>query len=209
MKRFLPRIQCSLREFAGRENGSLSMETAIIFPILVWAITLTYTYFDGFRESTANLKAAFTISDLISREGDREITDTYAESMYVMFNRMVENESPLEMRLTSITYVQADPIEGVEEHYIVNWSTHCGYDGHWTNDNYGPLVERLPAMADLDSMIVVETSKEYIPRLNTNWLTKDYVFNNLVYTRPRFVPVVKGNPSADFCPPEAAQAPGA
>ena len=199
MKRFLSRIPRSLSNFARRENGSLSVETAIIFPVLTWAVTLTYSYFDGFLESTANVKAAYTISDLISREGDREITDTYAESMYVLYNRMVANDSPLRMRLSVVTYVAADPDTGADEYYIVNWSTHCGFEGNWTQDNHDPLIEKLPAMADLDTLIIVETSKEYIPRTTTKWLSGGNEFNNFVFSRPRFVPIVKGNPSAKFC----------
>ncbi|WP_170464336.1 TadE/TadG family type IV pilus assembly protein [Ruegeria arenilitoris] len=212
MTRFFSRFRRSLGIFAVRENGSLSLETALIFPVLVWAITLTYTYFDGFRESTANLKAAFTISDLISREGEREVTDTYATSMYLLFNRMVGSNSPLQMRLTVITYIAPDEDTGTEEDFIVNWSTHCGYQGIWTDDNVKPLADRLPAMANLDTLIIVETSKEYVPRLNTSWLTKDYVFDNFVFSRPRFVPIVKGTPSTQFCADASAlaqTAPGA
>ena len=193
MTRLTSCIRRILGTFAGREIGSLSVESVLIFPILVWTVTLTYTFFDGFRENTANLKAAYTISDLISREGENEITDTYATSMYLLFNRMVANNSPLKMRLTVVTYKKDD-----NEH-VVNWTTRCGYESAWTNDNVNELANRLPPMADLDTLIIVETSKDYVPVLNTSWLTRDHTFDNLIFTRPRFVPIVKGNPSAEFC----------
>ncbi|CUH44854.1 TadE/TadG family type IV pilus assembly protein [Ruegeria atlantica] len=199
MTRLTSRIRHLLGTFSGKENGNLSLESALIFPMLVWSITLTYTYFDGFLESSANLKAAYTVSDLISREGEDAITDTYAESMYLLFNRMVTNNSPLKMRLSAIQYIAADQDAGTEERYRVEWSTACGFNGNWTNDNLDPLIDRLPEMADLDTLIIVETSKDYVPLLNTGWLTRDHTFNNFIFTRPRFVPMVKGPDSTHFC----------
>ncbi|WP_170409103.1 TadE/TadG family type IV pilus assembly protein [Ruegeria atlantica] len=213
MTRLTLRIRHLLGTFAGKENGNLSLESALIFPMLVWSVTLTYTYFDAFRENTANLKAAYTISDLISREGegDDPLTDTYAQSMYLMYNRMVTANSPLKMRLSVIQYFAADDNAGTEERYLVEWSTACGYESNWTNDNLEPLIEKLPPLADTDSLIIVETSKPYVPILDTNWLDRDHTFENFVFTRPRFVPIVKGPASTHFCQQDAAVgvAPGA
>ncbi|CUH47675.1 hypothetical protein RUA4292_01847 [Ruegeria atlantica] len=206
------RIRHFLSTFASRENGNLSLESALIMPVLVWTVTLTYTFFDGFRENTANLKAAYTVSDLISREGEDAITDTYAESMYLIYNRMVNNNSPLRMRLSVIQYIAADQDAGTEERYRIEWSTACGFESNWTDANLDTLVERLPEMADLDTLIVVETSKDYVPLLNTGWLTRDHKFNNFIFTRPRFVPIVRGPNSTHFCQQDVAPvgvAPGA
>ncbi|WP_170558104.1 TadE/TadG family type IV pilus assembly protein [Ruegeria atlantica] len=199
MTRPISRIRHLIGNFSGEENGNLSLESALIIPMLVWSVTLTYTYFDGFVESTANLKAAYTVSDLISRESENEITDTYAESMYSIYNRMVRDNSTLKMRLSVIQYFAEDVDAGTEERYNVEWSTACGFDGTWTNDNLDPLIEKLPAMANADSMIIVETTKPYVPILDTDWLDRDHTFENFIFTRPRFVPIVKGDVSAQFC----------
>lgn len=199
MTRPISRIRHLIGNFAGKENGNLSLESALIIPMLVWSVTLTYTYFDGFVESTANLKAAYTVSDLISRESENEITDTYAESMYSIYNRMVRDNSTLKMRLSVIQYFAEDVDAGTEERYNVEWSTACGFDGTWTNDNLDPLIEKLPAMANADSMIIVETTKPYVPILDTDWLDRDHTFSNFIFTRPRFVPIVKGDVSDQFC----------
>ncbi|MES0825172.1 TadE/TadG family type IV pilus assembly protein [Ruegeria sp. SCP11] len=188
--------------FTGRENGSLTTESVIVFPIFVWAITLTYTYFDGFRESTANLKAAYTVSDLISREGEVELTDAYALSMYSVFNRMVRDNSALKMRLSYIRFVEG--AEGEEDTHSVLWTTRCGYNTAWTDDNVNKLAAHLPEMADLDTLIVVETSKDYVPLLTTGWLNRDHKFNNLIFTRPRFAPKIESDFSPTFCPQDLA-----
>ncbi len=199
MARLSSRIHRLVGSFTARENGSLTVESVIIFPVLVWAVTLTYTYFDGFRESTANLKAAYTVSDLISRESQVPITETYALSMHSIFNRMVRDNSTLSMRLSFVTYQEGD--EGEEGRHNVEWSTSCGYQNIWTNDNVDRLSDSLPEMADLDSLIIVETSKDYVPLLTTGWLNRTHQFDNLVFTRPRFSPKIEDDDIApDFCP---------
>jgi len=133
------------------------------------------------------------VSDLIDREGATEITATDASSMYLIFNRMVRDNSTLKMRLSLVRYMEDD------ETHVIEWSTHCGYEGIWTADNVQELADQLPQMADLDTLIIVETSKDYVPSLNTGWLSEDHQFNNLIFTRPRFAPTVRGNVSPNFC----------
>ena len=53
----------------------------MIFPLLLWTITFTFTAFEGFRQSASNLKAAYTVSDLISRES-AAVTDVYIDSLH-------------------------------------------------------------------------------------------------------------------------------
>ncbi|MEW2917269.1 hypothetical protein AB1A64_09360 [Ruegeria sp. ANG10] len=197
MKRLSSCIRHLFSSFISRERGSLSMETALIFPVFVWSITLTYTYFDGFSESTANVKAAYTVSDLISREGEIDLTDNYAQSMYSIFNRMVRDNSPLNMRLSFVRFEKGG--DGEEDTHTVVWTTRCGYDSAWSNDNIADLADRLPEMADLDTLIVVETSKAYVPLLNTGWLNRDHEFENIVFTRPRFSPQITEDFSPVFC----------
>ncbi|WP_282118797.1 TadE/TadG family type IV pilus assembly protein [Ruegeria atlantica] len=204
MTRLYSCLRRALGTFVRRESGSLTVESALLAPMLVWSVVMTYGYFDGFRESTANLKAAFTVSDLISREAENEITDTYASSMYVIFNRMVRDNTPLKMRLSLVRYNAEDDL------HIVEWSTHCGFTGTWNNGNVKPLADTLPAMADLDTLIVVETSKDYDPPINTDWLASPHKFDNVVFTRPRFVPTIKANVSDRFCQQDVVGvAPGA
>jgi hypothetical protein len=197
MTRYFLSIRQYLRRFARKEDGGLAFEGIVVFPIFVWSITLGYTFFDGFRQNTANLKAAYTVGDLISRETD-ELTDTYALSMYTLMRRMVNNNSTLKMRLSFIMYQEDD-----DRHYVL-WTTTCGFTGEWNNANIDRIKDKLPPMSDLDTLILVETMNDYDPLFRTGWLTKDYEFRNFVFTRPRFTDLVAApDISANFCQGDA------
>ncbi|MFY2826092.1 TadE/TadG family type IV pilus assembly protein [Ruegeria sp. MALMAid1280] len=197
MTRYFLSFRQFLARFARSEHGGLAFEGIVVFPIFVWSITLGYTFFDGFRQNTANLKAAYTVGDLISRETD-ELTDTYAQSMYTVMRRMVNNNSTLKMRLSFIMYQEDD-----DRHYV-HWSTTCGFVGTWDNSNIDRIKENLPPMADLDTLILVETLNDYNPLFKTGWLTKDHEFTNFVFTRPRFTDLVKApDISPIFCQGDA------
>ena len=70
------KILPTLRKNLADERGSFSVEAILMFPLLVWAFMAMYVFFEGLRESNINLKATYTISDLLSRETD-EINMNY------------------------------------------------------------------------------------------------------------------------------------
>lgn len=189
-------IFSKIRGFLGRakrdERGSLTVEYVLIFPLLVWTVTGTYSFFDGFRQSAANLKAAYTIGDLISRES-YSLTDTYFKSLFILMDRMVGNESQLEMRVTVIRYDEED-----KRHYVMG-NTRCGFTANWENGSIGQLKDSLPPMPDQDTLILVETRNRYVPTFNISWLADDYTFDNFVFTRPRFNDKVAWAASDQFC----------
>ncbi|MDX1742445.1 MAG: pilus assembly protein [Ruegeria sp.] len=178
----MSRVSLNIRHFLSRwlrrENGALTVEALLIFPLFVLTVTLTYTFYDAFRQSTANLKAAYTVSDLISREKDG-INDTYVTSMHLLMQRMVNNESEMRMRLSFIRFKED------EDRLVVDWSTSCGFADIWTNDNIETLRDRLPPLSDLEPLIIVETVNDYDWKVKPPWLDTDYQFENFIFTRPR------------------------
>ena len=59
-----------IRKTLKDEKGSFSVEAILMFPMLVWAFMAMYVFFEGLRESNINLKATYTVADLLSRETD-------------------------------------------------------------------------------------------------------------------------------------------
>ena len=57
-----------IRKFTRDEGGTATTEAVLVFPMLIWALMAMAIYFDAFRVRSVNLKAAYTISDMISRE---------------------------------------------------------------------------------------------------------------------------------------------
>lgn len=190
------RIQRSVRDFVRREEGNLTFEAAVLFPMLVWTVTMTFSFFDAFRQSTANLKASYTVGDLVSRETNT-VTDQYVSSMYVMLRQMVGNQAPLKMRMTFIMFQEDD------DRHFVDWSSDCGFGFEWDDDNIHLIRDRLPPMSDLDTLIIVETTNDYDPvfkpPLLNGWLNGERKFENFVFTRPRFTDLIPGNVSAQGC----------
>jgi len=188
------RIFSKIRKFLGssarNESGLLTVDAILIFPMLVWTITGTFTFFEGFRQSAANLKAAYTIGDLISRETST-VTDTYIDSMHLLMARMVNNGTQLNMRVSLVVFDEGDnPNSTADDRHIVRWSTARGYEEIWTNDTIENMRESLPPMPHADSLIIVHTSNQFEPTFNAVlgavWVDDDHTFTNFIFTRPRF-----------------------
>ncbi len=167
----------------GRDSGaSVSIEFVLIMPILFWAFMASYVFFDGYRQSTINLKAAYTISDLVSRETEA-VTPTYVDSMYSLLGLLTRSTSPITLRLTVVRWDAGD------NRYYVDWSKARG-TGILPMDNTTVLdvKDKLPFMPDNERVILVETTNTFVPLFNVG-LT-NISLDNFVFTRPRFAPQV-------------------
>lgn len=172
-----------LSKFSRNENGSISVEALIMMPLMAWGLVATYTFFDAYRQNALNLKAAYTIGDLVSRETE-VITDTYIDSMVTMFGLMTKSGSVDKIRISVIKYD-----EDTNKHYV-DWSEPRGYDRALQNVDMEEVGKRLPIMPDEERVIVIETSNRYVPPFHVGLSITD--INNFVFTRPRFTGLIKG-----------------
>ncbi len=184
--RTLKKTRNRLITFRRNEDGILTVEAIMIFPLLLFAVTSAFVVFEGFRQSASNLKAAYTLGDLVSRE-TQTITETYVDSLHELMEAMIKNQSELKLRLSLIVYDEED-----DRHYV-RWSTTRGYDFEWTDDNIGEIRSSLPPMPNQDTLILVETSNEYVPVRTPGYgIGTGITFDNFVFTRPRFTNEVAG-----------------
>lgn len=167
--------------FARDTHGSITVEFVLMAPMMFWAVMASYVYFDGYRQSALNLKAAYTVSDLISRE-TAAINNDYIDSMYNVLELMVRPDSTMKMRISVVRYDQAD------DRYYVDWSKARGYTTVRTDDNVMDIKTKLPVMPDGERVILVETDNTYVPLFNVGLGDKE--LDNFVFTRPRFAPLV-------------------
>ena len=170
-----------LRAFAAETRGSVSVEFVLVMPFLFWAFMATYVYFDGYRQSSVNLKAAYTISDLISRETNA-INDDYVDAMYSLLQTLVRTNSEIKLRVSVIRYDEDDG------RYYVDWSKTRGYLNARDNDNIHTIHTKLPNMPDNERVILVETRNHFVPLFDVGMGNK--LLQNFVFTRPRFAPQV-------------------
>jgi len=160
-----------------REDGTAPVEVVFIAPLLIWWLLAAVQYFDAFREKNANQKAAFTISDLISRETS-EIDTAYIDRMEGVFDYLTLSRGESWIRVTSVYY---DADDGV---YRQVWSQATGGHKPHTDESIANEAERIPVLPEGDTIIVVETSTDYRPffRIGLPALP----LNNFVTIRPRY-----------------------
>ncbi len=172
------RLKSRARSFWADTSGTVTLEFALAMPILFWTFMASYVFFDGYRQSAVNLKAAYTISDLISRETE-EINDDYIDSMVTIMEMMTRTPSDVDVRISVIRWDEDD------DRYYLDWSENRGFPNELTNNNIGDIEAQLPNMPDNERVILVETRNTFVPLFNVG--LDDIFLDNFVFTRPRFV----------------------
>ena len=178
----LPRLRLApprLARFARDDRGNMTVEAAILMPILLMTFVGLYSVFDGFRQQSVDQRAAYTLSDMLSRETDL-IDDTYIDNAYKMLRFLANTQdSNVRMRISVVSYNE------FQDRYTIEWSEVRGgtYKSYLTKD-VKDWHDILPIMADGDQLILVETQVDYIPPVGFG-LGKRTI-STRVFNRPRF-----------------------
>jgi len=167
--------------FASDQSGNVAIEATIILPIMFWAYLSMFSIFDAYRQYTVSQKAAYTISDLISRQ-TTPIDDAFMDSSRALFEMLTRSIDEPSMRLTIVKYNEAD------NSYTVQWSEVRGSFGALVDENIENWHDRLPVMPDQENVIVLETQSQYDPPFDTG--LENRTIKNFVFTRPRYAPQV-------------------
>ncbi|MGV6847797.1 MAG: TadE/TadG family type IV pilus assembly protein [Marinibacterium sp.] len=180
-------VGAHLTAFWRDTRGVVSLEFALIIPLLFWTLGALYVYFEGYRQSTVNLKAAYTISDVISRETGG-IDDSYMDTMHDLMGFLVRTSHAPALRVSVLRW------DAGEDRFFVDWSKTRGWNGEMTDNNVMAYASKLPSQSNGDRIIVVETSTSYDPAFKVGLGSKQ--LKNFVVTRPRFAPLVAWTGSA-------------
>ena len=168
----------AVRRFTRSEQGSISVEAMLVFPILLWCYLGTFVFFDAFRSQSTNLKAAYTIGDTLSRETGY-VTPIYMDSLFSLQKFLVDEDNGIaQLRVSVYRYRASDNT------YRVNWSQTRGGAVALTDTLLAQLRTNLPRMPNNEIAILVETWVGYHPTYSVG--LQDFTFNDLVVTRPRF-----------------------
>ncbi|MFV1600747.1 MULTISPECIES: TadE/TadG family type IV pilus assembly protein [unclassified Phaeobacter] len=179
----LTNIRALFRRYRRETDGSVSVEFAFYMPLLLGVFAAIYTYFDAFRQEGVNLKAAYTISDLISRETST-LNEDYIDSMHELAKLLIRVDSSISLRISVIRWDETD------NRYYVDWSkVRGGQFAEWQDATIQQVKANLPNMPDQERVILVETRNDIDPAFNIGLPAMD--IENFVFTRPRFAPQVK------------------
>lgn len=174
------RIAEILRRFGAEQRGALSVEAVIILPVLIWTLMASFVFWDAFRTQNTHMKAAYAVTDMLSREMT-SINTAYISGMHSVFRYMTQAEGETWMRVTSVRY------RAVDDSYRVLWSrtTNAGRAPPYTDASLVPLRPRIPVMANDDTIIIVETWQDYQPLFNVGIGRR--LMDEFIVTRPRWL----------------------
>lgn len=186
IKNSLNHLRSSLRGFTRNEDGIASMEMMMMMPLYLFCILGTFTYWDAFDVANRSQKAAYSVSDLLTRNQDMQgVPEAYVNGMFSTMQYMMGDTLPTRTRVTSVFF---DDTNG----YRVLWSRSSTTTlPRLTTSSLTTIQSHLPVMFDGDALIVVEATVDFEPMFSlTNWamqaLDLDSMYH-VVVTRPRFM----------------------
>ncbi|MDF1801904.1 hypothetical protein [Thalassovita sp.] len=170
-----------IARFADDTRGTVAIEAVIALPILFWAFLASFVFFDAYRQNSINIKAAYMVGDMLSRETN-SIDNNYLDGMKGLFDYMTGAASDTKMRVTVVQWDEED------EAFTRDWSKSRGAVDVLTNGDLANLASKLPIMSDNERLILVETWGHYTPPFKVGLAERDMY--NYVFTSPRFAPLL-------------------
>jgi hypothetical protein len=176
----MPPLRPFLHRFVRAEKGSVSVETIVMFPMLIWGLCAIYVYWDAYRIINTVQKAAYTISDLISRSNG-DIEPAFIDGMQTTLNYLLDADQAGNIRVTSYSW------SAERSRYEVLFSRSTSSTMRpLNNGNLAMLHDRLPDMSDLDAAVLLEVAVPYVPALNFGLAPR--TISQFIVTRPRYLP---------------------
>lgn len=176
-----PALARTLADFR-REDGSVTVEAALILPALIFVYGATFVFFDANRSNTLAMKTTYTISDILSRED--EVDEPFLDGLTKLMVRLVDSNAAPRLRVSLIRY--NDDARAGEE-YSLAWSYSAADSDQpkMTEEELRADLSWVPVMADDETLVVVETQVLYQPIFNVGWSDR-VVWTNRMVTRSRF-----------------------
>lgn len=167
------------RRFGRDESGVLMAEALIVLPVMLWSYLALFVYWDAYRSINTSQKAAYTISDMISREMVTLPTNYITGARDVM-RYLVDDDQSVKIRVTSVTWSDTN------DRFEVHWSrSPDNAMPQLTTATLQTYAARIPKMAAGDFVTIVETSVSYHPAFNVGLNNSEQ--QQFVVTRPRFL----------------------
>jgi len=176
----LPALRRRLARFRRDKRGTVSVESVIVLPLLMLWFVASFVFFDIYLTNSINEKAAYTVSDLLSRHrNSSRVNNAYIDGLNRVFDFLINNRGDTWIRTTSVKYDETDDKYGAE------WSYATHGKPRLTDSDVEALRDRLPVMPGNETIILVETFTEYTPAFDVG--IGPQTFRTFIFTRPRFV----------------------
>lgn len=184
--------------FRADESGSVTVETIIMLPLLVWCFFAIYIFFDVFHVEAVNAKASYTIGDALSRETGY-VTSGYMTGLFGLQGLLMRTDETRDLQVTVYSY------NATRDRYEVRWSNGVGSLPALTTTtlNGAEVRDRLPEMVQGEVAILTRSRVTYHPIYDVG--IAPFIFDEYTVTRPRFAPHLcwnsreRGNVTTQTC----------
>jgi len=175
-------------KFRRDQDGSLSVEAVFAFPLLLWAATGSYTFFDAYKAQNASYRANYTISDILSRETE-SVDSAYLEGLLRVFRFMTYGDASTSWIRVSLVQCTDDCTSEVNRDLEFDWSHGANGARSLTAIDFDHYASKIPLFPIGDKLILVETSLDYTPPFANALVSfPERKLVSHVVTRPRFGP---------------------
>lgn len=174
------------RRFGDDTSGSMPTEGVMAFAFLIWWYMASFQFFDAYRQKNVNLKAAYTLADMISRQTS-EIGPKYFNGLNTVFDYLTYSNKPTYIRVTGVFWDDA------AQQYRQSWSYATGGRQPHTDATINAKKDKIPNMPVGDTVIVVETFMAYEPIFSIG--LPAMIYDTFITTRPRFASQIAYNAS--------------
>jgi hypothetical protein len=192
----MTRFRTTILRFLQDERGVLLAEALIMMPFMIWGFLALVVYWDLFRVMNVSQKAAYSIADLMSRQG--VVTEDFINGQQDILNFLTPGAAGSRLRITSLQLNEGpntppNPVFDGNDSFCLNFSRVPGNPIDplpLTQASIQDLKDRIPDMDDGESVIVVETWVDYEPDFDTGVLNaapgvSGQTFYQFIVTRPR------------------------
>ncbi len=174
-----------MARFRDDTRGVISVETVLTLPLLLWALSATYEFFEIHRYQSIRDKATYTIADMISRETNNPgfITPTYLDNSLTLYNDITNDTGVNQIRVSDVQF------DGNANIYIILWSEvrGTGSMSKLTDADLANATSMLPNMNHGDHIILVESKSAYNPNFNVGLRNNTSIVSR-TFTKYRFLP---------------------
>ncbi len=167
-------LKLRLHTFRIGENGNVPLEGLMAFIFLSWWYIMSFQFFDAYRQKNINLKAAYTVADLLSRETGPTPTDptsapvnqAYINGINTVFDYLTNSNRATWVRVSSVYW------DDDAQKYRVDWSATSG-TGHqiMTTTKLQGYKSKIPVLPTGETIVLVETFMYYEPFFQFGQLT--------------------------------------
>ncbi|SFG15707.1 hypothetical protein SAMN04488020_101344 [Palleronia marisminoris] len=177
-----------LVRFRRDETGSYSVETVLMLPVLCLTIFTMLTYIDAYRARVHALRVTYAVGDMLSRS-QFPATHQTITGLAEVFDQLAIGEHNTAIRVSSIVWDESNA------EYLLVWSDSARAGSTTplpdpiTEATLPGLTDRLPNLADGDSVIVVDSWVHYVPPFDVGF--GEQTFEHIGVVSPRFIPVLR------------------